>query len=499
MASNKLYLGSVAQVDGSAMTIVGGKQLLISSAPTSDNSVVNRKYIDDAVNAVQTAVSGILDGSVDSYNTLLEVKDFAKSIRDTGVATVTAAIDAETAARIAADNTLTDAVSAEEQARSDADDILTAAINAEEQARIGAINDEVSDRNSAISSAISTEVSDRNSAISSAVSVEEQARIDAVSAETDARVAAVNDEADSRIAEDAKLNMLAIKSSKTMLYSPTVLGPEETSRLLPEPLELCNYFAYARSNAANFDGWRMRNPGSGKKFTLHIPAGSPPGVSPGIPVIPNPQAADYAAAINSLRPYLLKVGDVKAMYLELCAISVVSMPFITIYTLPKFDGKDYIEPSLGYAWYRSKKTFIAKRSDANPLVPYSNYNMVVKLDSTVDTYDSPYFTRNDAELDTTATGGTRNTLNMADTDEIMYFTISSDSGSSAGNVECIIGKFKIQLASGINEFVFSNANVFADYMKQKQIELWRSFFGTSSTDNPFINNYQIPAPDYSAR
>ena len=51
----------------------------------------------------------------------------------------------------------------------------------------------------------------------------------------------------------------------------------------------------------------------------------------------------------------------------------------------------------------------------------------------------------------------------------------------------------------INEFVFSNANVFAEYMKQKQIELWRSLFGTSATDNPFINNYQIPAPDYSVR
>ena len=113
----------------------------------------------------------------------------------------------------------------------------------------------------------------------------------------------------------------------------------------------------------------------------------------------------------------------------------------------------------------------------------------------VDTLNPTYFTRHDTVLSSSST----NLENMSDNDEIMFFTIDSNSTSAVGNVECIIGKFKVQLANGIYEFVFSNANVFADYMKQKQIQLWRSLFGTSSTDNPFINNYQIPAPDYSAR
>ncbi len=396
--SNKLYLGSVAQVDGSAMTIVAGKQLLISSAPTSDNSVVNRKYIDDALK--------LLAGNDEAYNTLQELKTFADSIASTGA------------------TSLTNAILAEETARSAADDDLTAAVSAEAATRLADDN------------------------------TERAARIAAVSAEETARIAAVSAEAATRLAEDAKLNMLAIKSSKTMLYSPTVYADSTTS---PKPLELCSYLP--TSNAGNFDGWRMRNDVAGTKFNFYVPSNG------------------------------LIVGDVKAMYLELCAPSVVSLPFITIYTTKKNDGNDFS------SWYRSKATYIRNATDT--LVAGSNYNMVANLKN-VDTFNSNYLIRHNTELDTTSVGS-KNLDYMLDTDDILFFAIGSDSGSSVGNVECIISKFKLQLETGICEFVFSNTHVFVDYMKQKQIQLWRSLFGTSSTDDPFINNYQIPAPDYSAR
>ena len=457
--SHKLYLGSVAQVDGSAMTIGSGKQLNVVDAPTSDNNAANKKYVDLKSKEVQDALNLVIAGSDVNFDTLLEIKTFADNIASTGAGDVIAKVAAEKGERLAADDVLTAAVSAEAATRL-ADDnteraARIAAVSAEETARIAAVSAEVVNRDAAISSAVSTEVSNRNTAISSAVSTE----------------------TNNRVSGDAKLDMLAIKSSKTMLYSPAVLG--EAPSLRPDPLELCNYFDNPHSTAANFDGWRMRNSETEQKFSLYIPVGSPPGVSPGIPVIPNPQASDYMTAINSLRPYLLKVGDVKAMYLELCAISVVSMPFITIYTLPKFDGNDYVDPELGYAWYRSRKTFVPLTS---VLVPYSNYNMVVNLKN-VDTYDSPYFTR----LETDVSESSKNIEeNMSDNDEIMYITIDSNSSSAAGNVECIIGKFKLQLATGINEFVFSNTHVFANYMKQRQSQLWNALYGTSSTDDPFM-------------
>ena len=396
--SHKLYLGSVAQVDGSAMTIGSGKQLNVVDAPTSDNNAANKAYVDLKAKAVQDALNLITAGSGASFDTLLEIKTFADNIASTGAGDVIAKVAAEKVERLAADATLTSAISAE-------------VVNRD--------------------AAVSTEVSNRNTAISSAVLTE----------------------TNNRVSGDAKLDMLAIKSLKTMLYSPyaSVLSSVIT------PLELCSY-TDPYSQAINFDGWRMRNNVALSKFTVYIP------------------------------PSLgLKVGDIKAMYLELCAPSVVSMPFITIYTTKKNDGLDYVPtasidgPNPPASWYRSKATYI--RNDTDTLVAGSVYNMVTNLKG-VDTFNPTYFTRHDTKLDTYSS---RNYLvNMQDTDNIMYITISSDSSAAVGNVECIISKFKLQLATGINEFVFSNTHVFANYMKQRQSQLWNALYGTSSTDDPFM-------------
>ena len=120
--------------------------------------------------------------------------------------------------------------------------------------------------------------------------------------------------------------------------------------------------------------------------------------------------------------------------------------------------------------------------------------MVANLKGISNVYSSNYFTQHNLILDTYSS---INVENMGDTDDIMFFAISSDSSSAVGNVECIISKFKVQLATGIHEFVFSNTHVFADYMKRKQSQLWNSLYGSSSTDDPFINDIQIPARSYS--
>jgi hypothetical protein len=83
---------------------------------------------------------------------------------------------------------------------------------------------------------------------------------------------------------------------------------------------------------------------------------------------------------------------------------------------------------------------------------------------------------------------------MGDDDDVMFFAIGSDSSSAVGNVECIISKFKIQLTSGIHEFVFSNQHVFTDYMRRKNAQLWNTLYGTSASDDPFMLDFQIPKP-----
>jgi hypothetical protein len=140
--------------------------------------------------------------------------------------------------------------------------------------------------------------------------------------------------------------------------------------------------------------------------------------------------------------------------------------------------------------------------------------MVTNLKN-VTVFNSNYFTQNNTELETfssqgvgtiskanigTATNVLSQVFNIQDSDDILFFAISSDSSSSVGNVECIISKFKLQLATGVCEFVFSNSDVFAEYMKQRNSQLWNRLYGTSSTDDPYMNtSYTIPVPDYSIR
>jgi hypothetical protein len=255
---------------------------------------------------------------------------------------------------------------------------------------------------------------------------------------------------------DDRLETLTLRSSTTMMYVPAVYADSTT---LPVPLEQCNYSAI--TNAGNFDGWRMRNSVAGKKFNFYVPSGG------------------------------LKLGDVKAMYLETCTPSVVSMPFLTVYTAPfkLADGSN--DPTNGASWYRSKATYINNSTDV--LVAGSKYNMVANLKNVSNVHSSNFLTQHDMVLSNVAGSSVKLDL-MLDTDDILFFAISSNSSSAVGNVECIINKFKLQLASGIHEFVFSNQQVFAAYMQRKNEELWNALYGTSASDTPFINDYKIPTP-----
>lgn len=418
--SSKLYLGNVAQVVDSTMTILTGKKLEIIDAPSTSTSVANKSYIDSEVKKVQDALDFVTAGSNVSYDTLLEIKNLADSIASTGASNLTAQISSEASAREAADNTLTTNLAAEETARISADNSLESALD-----------DEISNRQTA-----------------------------------------VTNEANARIAKDDELKMLSVNYSKKMLYYNVI----KSSALKPNPLELCNYNPL--SNAASFDGWRMKNSAAGDKFHIYVPAGG------------------------------LKVGDVKAMYLELCAVSVVSMPFFTIYTTPKNNAGDAYP-----GFYRSKITYI--RNDSDNLVADKNYNMIANLKNVTVFNNTKYFTQHNTILDTyssdgkgtiskanigTATNVLEQVFNIYDNDDILAFAIGSDSSAADGNVECIIGKFKVQLESGVCEFVFNNSEVFDNYMKERNSQLWNRLYGTSSTADPYLDtNYTIPVPDYSIR
>ena len=164
-------------------------------------------------------------------------------------------------------------------------------------------------------------------------------------------------------------------------------------------------------------------------------------------------------------------------------------------------------------FYRSKITYIRNSSDT--LVGNTNYNMIANLKNVTVFNNSKYFTQHNTILDTyssdgigtiskanigTATNVLEQVFNIYDTDDIIAFAISSDSSASVGNVECIIGKFKVQLESGVCEFVFNNSEVFDNYMKERNSQLWNRLYGTSATADPYLDtSYTIPVPDYTIR
>ena len=416
MASLTLYLGDVATVTGTNMNIITGTKLNIVDAPTSSQNAANMGYVDLKVKEVQDALNLVTASAELSFDTLLELKNLADSVRSSGVSDMTS----EIASRVSADASLTTRLSTEESVARAAELSLTSRVSTEESVARAA---ELS-----LTSRVSTEESVARAAestLTTRLSTEEVARD----------------------AADDRLETLALRSSTMMLYVPTVYQDSST---LPVPLEQCNYTI--NTNAANCDGWRMRNSVDGNKFNFYVPATG------------------------------LKVGDVKAMYLETCTPSVVSMPFLTMYTVKKGTAGEQ-------SWYRSKATYI--RNDSDVLVAGSKYNMVANLKNISHVSSSNYFQQHNMILDDYSSRGIDI---MGDNDDILFFAISSDSSAAVGNVECIINKFKIQLVSGIHEFVFSNQHVFADYMKRKNAQLWNALYGTSASDDPFINDYQIPTP-----
>ena len=430
MSSTTLYLGDVARVQGQKMTVISGRTLDIVDAPTSDQNAANKAYVDLKAKEVQDALNSVTAGSEENYDTLIELKKLADEFRDTGASSLITSISTEKNRAEGAEGKLTSDLTSE----------ATAARNAELILR-----------------------NDLTSEATAARNAELILRTDLAS--EDARATAA----------ELRLQTMNVLSSTTMLYVPAIYADSST---LPTPLERCSYAA--TTNSSIFDGWRMRNAVTGNKFNFYLPLISGTKVT-----VTNPSlTANPTGASTTLSTTGLKVKDIKAMYLETCIISAVSMPFITFYTVPKKDGNDQSW------WYRSRHTFI----NNNTGVADTNYNMVANLKNITNIKSSNFLKQQNLTLDMFSSKKTDITT---DEDDILSFAVSSDSSSSAGNVECIIGKFNIQFDTGIHEFVFSNTHVFADYMKRKQSQLWNSMYGSSSTDDPFINDLQIPAKTYS--
>ena len=132
-----------------------------ATAPTADEHLTNKAYVDSKAATNAAAIESLTNGAPELLNTLNELAD-AIGDDENFATTVTNQIAAETSARQASDVTLQSNIDSEAAARSGADTTLQSNIDAEETARIAA--------DSTLTTNLAQEVTDRTAAVSAEAS-----------------------------------------------------------------------------------------------------------------------------------------------------------------------------------------------------------------------------------------------------------------------------------------------------------------------------------------
>ena len=260
-------------------------------------------------------------------------------------------------------------------------------------------------------------------------------------------------------------NMTGIsRRGLTKLPLNTIVVPDEQQ---PIAKEFANFAP--TDPKLGYDGWYFKNLVKGKKINWYAPA-----------------------------HIGMKNRDISGLVIDNWVINTVSAVFLTIYT--KRDvTKTYLTTELpvgGSSWYKCKKTFIVDRSKGALVAGPSSFT--VNLDSNAPILEASYAHKKVDMVMEEFTSLRKNAagelVDLVD-DEILAFSIGSDSGSAAGNVETIVKALKIQQSSGVNSFVFENADVLAEHMNKKTIALYKAFFGKDimGLDTSFIPD-AAPAP-----
>lgn len=341
---------------------------------------------------------------------------------------ITAALDAEVATRAAAD-------SAEQAARIAAD-------NAEQAARIAAVSAEESARVAAVAAEEAARVAADNA--------EQAARIAADTAEANARIAGDLAEQTARLEQDIRLKSLDRRSMINMPMDVSVYADAQKPFVKETQVGL---------NAATsaYDGWYYTNLALGNKINWYVPTTAG-----------------------------LRNQDIYALYLHLHVVNTVSTPFLTVYTKPR---AGFLSAANGSTWYKCRKTYLANSASLSAL---GNYTFVVPLatDSNLYAPAKHGHSRVDLALDEQSSryrDVNTQSVDLPD-DEILFFSVGTNSGAAAGNVKFVLSGVDIQTATGIYPFNFSNVQVLEKFNVEKMQALYSYFFNKNilGDDSAFL-------------
>ena len=293
-------------------------------------------------------------------------------------------------------------------------------------------------------------VSDEEAARDAAILVETNARIQAVSDEASARGSAndalsgrINSEVSARELADGSLSDRINSEAATRLASDTVLSNSVFSQFnVPlqasvyadgfEPIPIPSSILNA---GLPRHGWYFRNVVKGNKINWYL---SPPIDS----------STGFATA-----------GSLLEVALPVRLISTVSRPFITVYTVKGATGN-------AGSWYKAKYTYTVESA----LTANKDYLLRFKFLSTdACVINEPGLTNVDLIKATSSLGL------IESGDAILALSIGTDSGSSAGNVECVIFGCKMLSTNGNAYHTFSNSDVMNKYLMAKVAEIYATF------------------------
>jgi hypothetical protein len=144
----------------------------------------------------------------------------------------------------------------------------------------------------------------------------------------------------------------------------------------------------------------------------------------------------------------MRVSDLKQIFFETLLINKTDIPFITVYTKPTGTND---APA---GWYKSVRTYeLLNKSSLTNNTPYCFH---YKFDSNA----SDPFSYNHTNKLMTLTDVAANIINdFLPTEQILFFSVGTNSASTIGNVEFICRSISIQSSKGTVNHLLSNIHV----------------------------------------
>jgi hypothetical protein len=216
------------------------------------------------------------------------------------------------------------------------------------------------------------------------------------------------------------------------------------------------------------DGWYFKNFNAGQKINWYTPANG----------------------VN------MTLGDIQNLILNVYAVSNKSLPFITVYTQAK-GSNDYINglwnARINFTYSTpagASNTAKVKYSLYTKEQPYNIYNSTPVQCSNTST------TTGANKVSTSGQGSILDGYNIDTTlvsltDKVYCFSIGTNSGANASDVEMIVQSFAVKQKTGTTEFIYNNAAVATAYLfnflYHKNIDL--SAFPTLPVHQTYLSSY----------